>query len=267
MKNIGTYKEIEFAKSRIGTVDIGRTSKLKHQITALIELDVTDARVMLRKKRKENQNLSFNSWLIKCISLAVEANREIHGIRKGRKKIILFDDIDVSIMIEREVEGIKVPLPYLIRKTNELSISDITLETIRAKQQLIENESNFVLGEKKNRRMMKLYASMPGFLRRWIWRRIIKSPFLTKSNMGTVMITSVGMIGKINGWVIPHSVHPLSFAVGSIIKKPGIVKGQIVQRDYLYMTVLVDHDVIDGAPAIRILNKMVDYIESGYGIS
>lgn len=267
MKNLGNYSEENFAKSRVGTVDIGYASKMKHQITSLIELDVTEARKMLREKKKANKDFSFNAWLIKCISMAIEENRSIQGIRKGKKKIIVFDDIDITIMIEREVDGIKVPLPYLIRKTNEKSISDITLETASAQQQIIKDEGDYVLGEKKNARMMSLYANLPRFLRRMIWKKILNNPFLTKSNMGTVMITSVGMIGRINGWVIPKSVHPLSFAIGSIIKKPGVYKGNIEIRDYLYVTVLVDHDIIDGAPAIRTLSKLVDLIEKGYGLN
>ena len=85
--------------------------------------------------------------------------------------------------------------------------------------------------------------------------------------MGTVMITSVGMMGKIDGWVIPVGVHPVCFAIGSIVKNPGIVNDNIEIREYLYMTVLVDHDVIDGAPAVRALSKLTKLIESGYGLT
>jgi len=37
-------------------------------------------------------------------------------------------------------------------------------------------------------------------------------------------------------------------------------------REYLHVTVLVDHDVIDGAPAVRALSKLVRMVESGYGL-
>ena len=80
------------------------------------------------------------------------------------------------------------------------------------------------------------------------------------------MITSVGMMGKINGWVIPVSVHPLCFAIGSIVKKPGVVKDRIEIREYLYITALVDHDIIDGAPAVRILSNLSELVENGYGL-
>lgn len=266
MKHLGEYRLESFPSSRIATVDIGVASQMKHHIRALIELDVTDARKMIAEKKKQQQNVSFNSWLIKCISHAVEEFKDIHGIRKGKRKIVIFEDIDISIMIEREIQGEKVPLPYVIRKTNEKSIAEIYDEIRAGQSQSINDEGNYVLGEKKNEFFMKTYYALPGFVRRMIWRNIIRSPFLTKENMGTVLITSVGMMGKINGWVIPVSVHPLSFAVGSIIKKPGVKKDRIEIREYLYMTVAVDHDVIDGAPAARALSKLTKLVERGFGL-
>jgi pyruvate/2-oxoglutarate dehydrogenase complex dihydrolipoamide acyltransferase (E2) component len=113
---------------------------------------------------------------------------------------------------------------------------------------------------------MKLYYAMPGFIRKIIWSKIIRNPYFTKEHMGTVMVTSVGMIGKINGWFMPESVHPLSFAVGSIVKKPGVVDGKIEIREYLYLTVAADHDVIDGAPAVRALSKLTKMVEKGHGL-
>ena len=32
------------------------------------------------------------------------------------------------------------------------------------------------------------------------------------------------------------------------------------------LTVAFDHDVVDGAPAARFLNRLVEMIESGYGL-
>lgn len=267
MNNIGEYQVETFPKSRISTIDIGIMGKKKHHIMALIELDVTDSRKLIRKQKTLSKRISFNSWLIKCISYAVEEFKQIHAVRKGKRKLVVFEDVDISIVIEREVEGKKVPLPYVIRKSNEKSISDIFDEIKNGREQSIAGEEDYVLGKKENKYLAKMYYWMPGFVRRLIWTAIIKSPFLTKQNMGTVMITYVGMIGKINGWVIPVSIHPLCFAIGSIIKKPGVINDRIEIREYLYITVLIDHDIIDGAPAVRALSKLTKLVESGYGIS
>ncbi|MCX7711170.1 MAG: 2-oxo acid dehydrogenase subunit E2 [Clostridia bacterium] len=267
MENIGKYEVETFPMSRIATIDIGQVGLKKHHIKALIELDVTEARKLISEKKKRSEKVSFNSWLIKCISHAVEESIQIHGIRKGKKKVVIFDDIDISIVIEREIQGKKVPLPYVLRKTNEKSVSEICNEIRNGQKQPIDGEGDYILGEKKNDLLMKLYYTLPGFIRRLVWKHMIGSPFLTKQSMGTVMITSVGMVGKINGWVIPVSVHPLCFAVGSIVKKPGVIEDRIEIREYLYLTALVDHDVIDGAPAVRALAKLTRLIESRYGLT
>ena len=85
--------------------------------------------------------------------------------------------------------------------------------------------------------------------------------------MGSVVLTSVGMMGNVHGWFIHTSIHPISFGVGSIIKKPRVIKDQIEIREILYMTVLIDHDVIDGAPMARFISKLSKNIESGYGLT
>lgn len=267
MDQIGEYRIESFPSSRISTIDIGAVGRMKHRISALLELDVTDARKMVAERKRQGLHVSFNAWLIKCVSKAVEEHKIIHGVRTGKRGIAIFEDIDVSIMIERVVHQQKVPLPYVIRQTHVKSVVDISDEIKAGQHQPIENEGNYVLGEETNAFLMKVYYSLPGFIRRIIWRTIINNPFMTKQHMGTIMMTFVGMMGKLNGWVIPVGVHPLCVAVGSIIKKPGIVDGKIEIREYLYMTVLADHDVIDGAPAARAIAKLTQLVESGFGLS
>lgn len=267
MKKDRRFVTESFPDSRLATIDIGQVGLQKHHIKALVELDVTEARRMLREKKKISRGISFTSWLIKCISAAAEEYPQVHGMRKGKNKAVLFRDVDISIMIEREVQGKKVPLPYVIRKTNEKSIEEICKEIKSGQNQPVENESDYVLGEKKKAFLMKLYYLLPGFVRKMIWKIIISNPHTAKSSMGTVAVTAVGMMGKMNGWVIPVSIHPLCFAVGSIIKKPGVAGNKIVIREYLYLTALVDHDVIDGAPAVRFLSRFTEMVEKGEGLS
>jgi pyruvate/2-oxoglutarate dehydrogenase complex dihydrolipoamide acyltransferase (E2) component len=267
MDGINEYRIEGFPSSRIATIDIGDASNMKHHIKALIEVDVTNARRYIREQKGHGIEISFNAWLIKCVSTAVQGTGELHAIRKGKRKMVIFKDVDISIMVEREVHGKKVPLPYVIRRTNEKSISEISKEIRSAQAQAITDEGDNVLGKKKSAKMMRFYYHLPGAIRRRIWKWIITDPFITKNNMGTVMISSVGMVGKVNGWVLPFSVHPLSIAVGSIIEKPGVVEGRIEVREYLHITVSVDHDVIDGAPAVRALSNMTKMMEEGDGLN
>ncbi len=253
-----------YPKSRIATFDIGRMGMSKHHVVGLIEIDVTDARKKIALLKKKHENISFTSWLIKCVGDIVGRHPLIHGARKGPRGIAVFDDVDISIAVEREIGGEKVPVPYVVRGVNGKSVSDIHREILAAKEQPIRDEGDYVLGGGPRKLAMSLYYALPGFIRRSIWRIVLSRPALVKKMMGTVMITSVGMVGRVNGWIVPKSIHPLCFAISSVNKKPGVINGRVAVREYLPVTVLVDHDVIDGAPAVRVMGKLVDAIERGY---
>ncbi len=89
---------------------------------------------------------------------------------------------------------------------------------------------------------------------------------MQKKYGGTVGITAVGMFGKGAGWGIPLNDHTLDITLGGISEKPGVVDGRIEIREYLSMTISVDHNIIDGAPAARFTMRLKELIESGYGL-
>jgi pyruvate/2-oxoglutarate dehydrogenase complex dihydrolipoamide acyltransferase (E2) component len=59
----------------------------------------------------------------------------------------------------------------------------------------------------------------------------------------------------------------LIVAVGAIAKRPGIVDEQFAIREYVGLTVLFDHDVIDGAPVARFIKCLQELMMSGYGLA
>jgi pyruvate/2-oxoglutarate dehydrogenase complex dihydrolipoamide acyltransferase (E2) component len=58
----------------------------------------------------------------------------------------------------------------------------------------------------------------------------------------------------------------LDLIVGGISRKPAIVEDRIEPREILNLTVAFDHDVVDGAPATRFVERLLDLIESGDGL-
>jgi hypothetical protein len=54
--------------------------------------------------------------------------------------------------------------------------------------------------------------------------------------------------------------------VGGIGEKPALVDGRVASREYLSLTISVDHEVVDGAPAARFTQRLKELIESGYGL-
>ena len=87
-----------------------------------------------------------------------------------------------------------------------------------------------------------------------------------RDNSSPVMVTAVGMFGIGGGWAVTMPNFTLSIAVGGISRRPGVYKDEIVIREYLALTVSVDHDVVDGAPAIRFISRVGELLEETFGL-
>ncbi|MCU0377194.1 MAG: 2-oxo acid dehydrogenase subunit E2 [Bacteroidales bacterium] len=256
-----SYRFQTIPRSRIATFDIFAVGLRKHHVAAMLEFDVTESRAKLRNLRKIGITVSFNAWLIKVIANVLHQHPEASAYLYNKKKIILFNDINVSLIVEKKIGDTKVPIPLVIEKTNEKSAMTITGEIEKAKMDEL-NSADIVL-RKKSAWYERLYYHLPGFLRRLFWKLLLLTPGAAFRTMGNVSVTSVGMMGKINGWFIHKSVHPISFGVGSVLKKPVVVDNEVRIREILNMTILVDHDVIDGAPMVRFLDDLTNFIETG----
>jgi len=74
------------------------------------------------------------------------------------------------------------------------------------------------------------------------------------------------MFGR-GGWgIVIVPIHTLGITIGGIVEKPGVVDGRIEIREYLDLTISVDHDIVDGAPAARFTQPLRELIEGGYGL-
>jgi pyruvate/2-oxoglutarate dehydrogenase complex dihydrolipoamide acyltransferase (E2) component len=64
------------------------------------------------------------------------------------------------------------------------------------------------------------------------------------------------MFGAGGGWGIAFQLHTLSIVIGGITRRPVLFQGRLVEREFLQLTVSVDHDVVDGAPAARFVARL-----------
>ncbi|HEX9036992.1 MAG TPA: 2-oxo acid dehydrogenase subunit E2 [Ktedonobacterales bacterium] len=239
-----------------------RTVRHKPMIHGLFEVDVTEARVALRAhKALTGETLSFTAFLIGCLAKAVDERKATQAMRYGFRRLILFDDVDVCARIEREVGGDKYVVPYVIRAANRKTFRQIHDE-IRAAQRANARDLT---------PRFRLFEALPTALYRLIAEGFTAlgraRPQVWKQAMGTVGITSVGMFGNGAGWGVPaSSPTPLMLTVGGIGEKREQMEGREAVREYLSLTVSVDHDVVDGAPAARFTQRLKELIEGGYGL-
>ena len=263
MKNnfLQGYRYHRIPQSRIATFDVYSVGLQRHHVVALLEFDVTETRARIREMRKNRERISLNAWIIKAIGRALSEHPRVAGFLCSKKKLITFDTINISMVVEKDLGSQKVPVPMILENVNAKSAGDITREIEEARLQPI-NDRDMVL-RRRSLRVEQLYYALPGFLRRAVWRWMLRNPRTAFRRMGNAVITSLGMVGRLDGWFIHRSVHPASFGIGSILEKPKVVGKEIMIRQILNMTVLMDHDVIDGAPMVRFIKDLKNYIEQG----
>ena len=262
------FSEVPYPPSRRLTFDLGKIGLAKHHVKALLEVDVTEARQRIRQNRRNGAKVPFFIWLIKVVADCVALHPAVAGMNLARSnKVLVFSDVDISVVVEKDVNGVRVPLPYVIRKADQKTLYQIHDEIEKAKSQIVENEGNYVLGEGYSPAGMRLFVHLPQWLRLFLMQIVVlNNPRRAKSTMGNVMITTAGLIGHPHGWIIPFSMHPLCFALGSITEQAVVHKGEIQKREILHMTILIDHEVIDGMPAARFVDDLVKKIETGAGL-
>jgi pyruvate/2-oxoglutarate dehydrogenase complex dihydrolipoamide acyltransferase (E2) component len=258
------YRVEPFSNLRRQQIDWLELMHRQHTIHALLEVDVTDARRSIREYRsRTGQPLSLTAFIIGCVAQAIDADKRMHAYRQGRSRLVLFDEVDVAVPVERVLEGRALPVPFIIRAANRKQPAEIHRELQQARQE----EAPPALAAA---RWLPLWLRLPGFLRRLVWATLLANPHRRKQLTGTALVTAVGMFGRGPAWGIPLTAYTLCVTVGGISRKPGVVRTgasrqeeRVAVREYLALTVSVDHDLIDGAPAACFVSRLKELIEGG----
>ncbi|HSJ54585.1 MAG TPA: 2-oxo acid dehydrogenase subunit E2 [Anaerolineae bacterium] len=262
---VGPYHVVDLTPERrvwLNTLDLVGA---KHSMYGLLEVDVTVARRLIAQhKARTGETLSFTGFLTFCVARAVDENKAVQACLKGRKQLVLFDDVDVGLMIEQKVGEQHALMGHVIRRANQKTYLDIHHE-IRAVQSTPIPPGRGMPGW--YRRAMLLPWPLSDLFKALLGAAGRRDPVTVASLGGTVGITAVGMFGEgHSGWGLSTTAQSLSLIVGSIAWKPAVVDGRVEPREILHLTVLFDHDVVDGGPAARFTRRLVELIESGCGL-
>ncbi|HSN91814.1 MAG TPA: 2-oxo acid dehydrogenase subunit E2 [Anaeromyxobacteraceae bacterium] len=243
-----------FPRERHDVVDALEVGVRRHMVHALLELDVTRARTLLREgEARDGQRLSFTAFIVASLARAVEADRRLHAYRDWRGRLVLFDEVDVVTLVESEIDA--VAIPHVIRAANRRTVRQVHDEIRRV-------QARPAASAQRSGALARLSAVTPGFLRRLFFRVLRRNPHWLKRTAGTTLVTSVGMFGMGAGWVVGIvPLHTLALAVGAVTTRPGLVDGRVEPREILALTASIDHDIVDGAPAARFARRLREIVE------
>ncbi|HSJ54640.1 MAG TPA: 2-oxo acid dehydrogenase subunit E2, partial [Anaerolineae bacterium] len=243
------YETIPMSMGRRMQVDGVRAGTIQGAIHGLIEVDVTRARQIIHEHQaRTGERLSFTAFAIACLAKAVGENPRVQAYRDWRNRLVVFRDVDVNTMVEGDAGGgEKVVMAFFIRAADKKTFRQIH-DDIREFQKPATGRSWL--------KVMRLLMALPGPLRRAFYATVSRSPHMHKKGLCTVAISSVGMfggpgVGSVGGWGIPVSHHTLAITLGGIGCRQILVDGRPEDREFLCVTITVDHAIVDGAPAAR----------------
>lgn len=249
-----TYKSIPLSFNRKMVQAAASVTKEKNTIHSITEIDITEPRSLFKAHYdRTREKLSLTAYIVTCLVQVIKQYPELNSFTKGNR-LILLEDVTISVLIEREFEGEKVPEPLGIKCAQEKTFQQIQNE-IRATKNNNTNE----LGGLSKTRWIKY---IPGFLLK-IFVRIADKNLKMAERYGKIAVTAVGMFSKEPVWFIPHGTATVLITVGSISKKVIEVEGAFVLREHLCLTASFDHNIVDGAPAARFMNQLIETIKSG----
>lgn len=247
-----------FPQERKIIVDALRLGQQRRMIHGLIQADVTEARKNIRE-----QNLSFTAFLIACMGIALDEFPQVHALQTWNGNIMTYDEVNISTLIETKVSGQSFPVAHVIRRANQRTIANITHE-IRDVQH--QPQKSATLGYWK--RVTRIFFRLPFMLRLPIYRLLLMNPHRIQQTAGSAVLTSVGMFGDGGGWGISPGIplHNCSIIIGGISQQPRLIGDQLLNREYLHVTLSFNHDIVDGAPAARFANRFQKLVESCHGL-
>jgi pyruvate/2-oxoglutarate dehydrogenase complex dihydrolipoamide acyltransferase (E2) component len=260
-----TYQVVDLPGGRRLMANANNLYWGKHFMYGLLEVDVTVARKFIEEYRAQTgELLSFTGYLTYCLARAVDENKDVQAYKKGRKQLVLYDDVDVALMIEQKVGDKRALMGHVIREANHRTYREIHDE-IRAVQSKPTPASRGMPPWLHKAMLLPWPLSS---LFNWLLDLAVhRDPTIFTSMAGTVSVTAVGMFGQgQSGWGLVPLTNGLNLIVGGIAWKPAVIEGRIEPRQMLNLTVMFDHDIIDGAPAARFTRRLVELIESGCGL-
>jgi pyruvate/2-oxoglutarate dehydrogenase complex dihydrolipoamide acyltransferase (E2) component len=251
------YRAVPFSMNRRMMAATLSVSRQQSNIQGLMEVDITEPRRIIREHRQRTgEKLSLTAYVVACLAQAIAEHPQLNAFRKG-KQLILLDDVTISALVERELDGEMMPEHLGIQIAQKKTHRQIQAE-IRAAQK----QKGDGLGSLTGTAWVRL---IPGFLLRTFVQLASRNVSMM-SRFGAVAVTAVGMFASKNEalWLIPLvGGATVGVTVGGIVERPCILEGQIEAREHLCLTVTFNHEIVDGAPAARFLKTFSKILRSG----
>jgi pyruvate/2-oxoglutarate dehydrogenase complex dihydrolipoamide acyltransferase (E2) component len=220
----------------------------------LVDVDVTDARRLLAE---HDPPLSLTAFVVGSVARAAAEFPEVHAYRNWRGRLVHHHHVDVQTLVEVPTAQGPFGLVHVVRDADVRDVADISSELRAVKTHPTTTATGRMLEA-----LAPLAGRVPGLF--CAMYAVMGRSVRVHLQTGTVQVTAVGMFAGGGGFAIaPPSLASLLVVVGGLSRRPRVVDEQLAVRDVLDLTVTIDHNIVDGAPATRFGAHLRSLLESG----
>ena len=238
-------------------LDIMAEGRRKNTIHLLFEVELSAVRQhMAHYEQQQGERLSMTAYLTKSLADALHDHRYMQAYRHGKSRLVVFDEVDLAIMVEREVEGDLMPINIIVRNAHHKSMQQLAHELRSAKIAPIGDTGPLTALDQQ-------FFQLPRFLRKAVWWYVRRDPQAFKQLAGTVAVTSMGMHASGPAVVFPITPMTLTLSIGASYRSVTMQNGSPVECELLQLNFSADHDIIDGAPLMRFVEHYKQVLVSG----
>lgn len=229
-----------------------RAGRKMAPIHGLFEVDVTEVRYRLRA---QHPRPSFTAFVVACVARAAAQHPEVHAYRDWRGRLAVAHYVDVAVQVETPTAAGPVPIGHLVRDADVRDVADISTEIRSVRADPGKSSSGPLSG------LVAAAARSPRLVA--LTLRLMRRSVRLREVCGTVSVSSVGMFAGGGGFGIGiPALLTLNVTVGGMSERARVVDGRIQIRHVLDLTVTVDHNLTDGAPAARFAASLRKLIET-----
>jgi len=208
----------------------------------LVDVDVTRAYQALHASEPP---MSMTAYIVASVARAAALHPEVHAYRDWRGRLIMREHVDVQTLIEVPTAQGLFGLVHVVRDADIRTVADISAELRTVKAEPAATRFGALLET-----MAPALGRVPGLYR--LMFAVMSRSRSMHASTGTVQVTAVGMFAEGSGYAIaPATMASLLVVVGGLSRRPRVVADEVMVRDVLDLTITIDHNITDGAPATR----------------
>ena len=251
------HQTTPFPKMRNVVLDIMDEGRRKNTIHLPFDADATAMLIELERiNAGRASRITLTSYIAKALADTVAEDPRMQAYRKGNE-LVIFRDVDVSVMIERKVEGTRMPVPYIVRAVNDQGLTALDATLLAARTMPLYTDNGPLS------KLEATFFSLPRVIRKIVWFFIRRDPHLFRQVAGTVGLTSLPSQLPLRAIGMPITPMTLTLLVGAISPRLQLRDGQIIEKKIIQMNLSADHDIIDGAQMMRFIERLKKRLHDG----